>query len=168
MDKNLKKAFTLIELLVVVAIIGILAAVGVVAYNGYTASAKRNAALQQHSQIVKFINNTLKLCDVQGAASIDISSTRTINCNVTNNAAGINSLNSVFIGYLLDQGYKNPYGGTDPVVYIGRNSSQDFDGRMRFDETECSSGSSKKQISLWVKTHKDYINKTIAKDGWCN
>ena len=163
-----KKAFTLIELLVVVAIIGILAAVGVVAYNGYTASAKRNAALQQHSQIDKFINNTLKLCDVQGTASIDISSTRTISCNITNNAAGINSLNSVFIGYLLDQGYKNPYGGTDPVVYIGRNSSQDFDGRMRFDETECSSGSSKKQISLWVKTHKDYINKTIAKDGWCN
>ena len=51
-----KKGFTLIELLVVVAIIGILAAVGVIAYNGYTASAKRNAALQQHSQIVKFIN----------------------------------------------------------------------------------------------------------------
>ena len=69
-----KKGFTLIELLVVVAIIGILAAVGVVAYNGYTASAKRNAALQQHSQIVKFINNTLKLCDVQGTASIDIRS----------------------------------------------------------------------------------------------
>ena len=84
-----KKAFTLIELLVVVAIIGILAAVGVVAYNGYTASAKRNAALQQHSQINEFINNTLKLCDVQGTASIDISSTRTINCNITNNASAV-------------------------------------------------------------------------------
>ena len=53
-------------------------------------------------------------------------------------------------------------------LYIGRNSSQDSDGRMRFDETECASGSSKKKISLWVKTHKEYTNKTIAKDGWCN
>ena len=164
------KGFTLIELLVVVAIIGILAAIGVVAYNGYTASAKRNATLQQHSQIVKFINNTLKLCDVQGTASVDLSSTRSINCNTTNNASGINSLNAVYIGFLLDQGYKNPYGGTNPVVYSGRNSSQDFDGRMRFDETECSSGSQKKQIALWVKTHvdEDYNPKLIAKSGWCS
>ena len=74
----------------------------------------------------------------------------------------------IFIQYFLDQGYKNPYDNSVTVVYTARNGTNDTNGRMRFDETECSSGSSKKQISLWVKTHKDYINKTIAKDGWCN
>ena len=68
----------------------------------------------------------------------------------------------------LDLGWKNPYGETDPVVYTARNGTNDRDGRMRFDETECSSGSSKKQIALWVKTHKEYYPVLIAKDGWCN
>ena len=96
-----KKGFTLIELLVVVAIIGILAAVGVVAYNGYTASAKRNATLQQHAQAVKFINNTLKLCDVQGGGTLKLSDSRSINCNINNNASGIDTLNAIFATILL-------------------------------------------------------------------
>ena len=66
--------------------------------------------------------------------------------------------------------FKNPYGDKSPVVYTGRNSSKDFNGRMRFDETECSGGSSKKQIALWVKTHKDedYKPTLISMDEWCN
>ena len=64
MKKITNKAFTLIELLVVVAIIGILAAVGVVAYNGYTASAKKNAVKTMHAQTVKYISAEVQKCSL--------------------------------------------------------------------------------------------------------
>ena len=93
-----------------------------------------------------------------------------LNCDIENNAGNINAMNNVFINYFLDQGYKNPYDSTITVVYTARNGSNDTNGRMRFDETECSSGSQKKQIALWVKTHvaDDYKPELISKDGWCN
>jgi len=161
--------FTLIELLVVVAIIGILAAVGVIAYNGYTKSAQRAATLAQHKQIVKFIKNKLALCIASDTETLKLNSKRSINCNVNNDAGGINSLNNIFINYFLDEGMKNSYTRESDVVYTGKNGSKDTNGRIRFDETECSSGSKKKQIALWVKTHleEDYKPTLIAGDGWC-
>ena len=172
MIKNIKtlKGFTLIELLVVVAIIGIISSIGVVTYNGYTNSAKRNAAIAQHKTAVNFIKHKLAMCMINGAGSLPLSSKHSINCDINNNASGINDLKNTFINYFLDQGWKNPYGGKNPVVYTGRNGSKDFNGRMRFDETECSSGSKKKQIALWIKTHKDedYKPTLISMEGWCN
>ena len=118
---------------------------------------------------VEFIKSSLALCTAQGGGTLKLSNKRSINCDIENNSGNINSMNSVFINHFLDLGWENPYGDTAPVVYTGRNSSQDRDGRMRFDETECSSGSQKKQIALWVKTHvdDDYKPKLIAKSGWC-
>ena len=68
MKKN--KGFTLIELLVVVAIIGILAAVGVVAYNGYTASAKKNAIKTIGAQAAKYMQAEITKCTLDGSATI--------------------------------------------------------------------------------------------------
>ena len=169
MKKN-KKGFTLIELLVVVAIIGSLAAVGTVAYQGYTKATQRNATLAQHNKAVKFIKNSLTLCIAEGGGTLKLSATRSIECDVDNTAGGINYLNDIFINHFLDLGWKNPYGDSDPVVYTATNGKNDHNGRMRFDETECSSGSSEKQIALWVKTHNenDYKPTLIAKDGWCS
>ena len=102
-----QKAFTLIELLVVVAIIGILAAVGVVAYNGYTASAKANSTIQQFKSVEKHITNSLKLCDIQGGGSVELSPTRSINCNIVNNKSNVNGMLDVFKNYYLDQGFES-------------------------------------------------------------
>ena len=81
-----KNAFTLIELLVVVAIIGILAAVGVVAYNGYTSSAKKNVAKQNHKLMVKEFQVMVTSFDINGSISRKINGGSSKTFNTKNSA----------------------------------------------------------------------------------
>ena len=95
------KAFTLIELLVVVAIIGILAAVGVVAYNGYTASAKVNAAKANHKLMVKILTAEVMKCAIGHDKIFD----NKANCSGFNAA----NLDAYAQYWFLKTGSKNPY-----------------------------------------------------------
>ena len=95
------KAFTLIELLVVVAIIGILAAVGVVAYNGYTASAKKQAANSNHQTLIKYFSAELQKCNLGETKFVENSincSDRFTNYKISQAAESI-----------LNNKFKNPY-----------------------------------------------------------
>ena len=161
------KGFTLIELLVVVAIIGILAAVGVKTYNGIQNNAKESATLKSLYTVEKFINTSLATCQLNGGGTLKLSPTRSINCDITNNTSNVNAMLDVFMNYFLDQGFKNAYNNSDPFINRTGGGGDNVLGRLRLDETECTSGSSKKKITLRARTHKETKLIIITPIGWC-
>ena len=104
MNKN-SKGFTLIELLVVVAIIGILAAVGVVAYNGYTASAKKNAVKTMHANTLKYVSAEVQKCTLEGNTGKAFGS-NTANCGAIRGSSGATTAVTALVNNSTD---KNPY-----------------------------------------------------------
>ena len=161
------KAFTLIELLVVVAIIGILAAVGLTTYNGIQNNAKASTTLKSLHTVEKFINTSLATCQLNGGGTLKLSPTRSINCDITNNTSNVNAMLDVFMNYFLDQGFKNAYNNSDPFINRTGGGGDNVLGRLRLDETECTSGSSKKKITLRARTHKETKLIIITPIGWC-
>jgi len=105
MEKRNSKGFTLIELLVVVAIIGILAAVGVVAYNGYTASAKKNAIKTMHAQTIKYVAAEIQKCALEGSSGKAFGSS-SANCGTINGSSGATKVVTDLVANATD---KNPY-----------------------------------------------------------
>ena len=96
-----------------------------------------------------------------------ISGTVNINCDITNNTSNVNNMLDTFMNYFLDQGFKNAYNNSDPFIVRTGSGGDNVLGRLRLDETECTSGSSNKQIALRAKTHKETKFVIITPVGWC-
>ena len=116
-----QKGFTLIELLVVVAIIGILASVGVVAYNGYTSAAKKNATKANHEIIIRYMQNTTSLCEIDSSAELmNLKGTNLLNCSdllESSNPQG--KINGAMKTY-FEAKIKNVYDSNMPAIHTGR------------------------------------------------
>ena len=140
--------FTLIELLVVVAIIGILAAVGVTAYNGYTESARKNASIAIHNQILKYVTAEIKKCSLE-----DKIFEGTFDCNQKYNPSSQSNSISIQLGNLYGQGtsspkYKHPKGTYS--AFSGRTGLQEYKssfGSYYTGASTCNSSSSGNIVS---------------------
>ena len=134
-----RKAFTLIELLVVVAIIGILASVGVVAYNGYTASAKKNAIKQNFKLVQRFASAELIKCSLDETFIFTNSGSNKVPCGAIDQAyrteAGIENEPSLRFLNPIDNGVwnRNDQRAVRSEGWLGKSIPDDWVGYIYID-----------------------------------
>ncbi len=117
------KGFTLIELLVVVSIIGVLAAVGVIAYNGYTKSAKMNAAKQNHGVVCRWVATEVQKIAF-GLGDMFDGEIKSSSILSTFNSGGnpMGTITQAIVNASKGK-FKNPYGDQGRIGDIGVTSS---------------------------------------------
>ena len=154
-----KKGFTLIELLVVVAIIGILAAVGIPIFQGFMATAKINAATENHSRAKDMITAYFAKCST-GTATIALKTNSTTSFTDVACNSSMSSFADYWSKHFNNDGWQNPY--SKGSTFAKRANGAGALGEMRF----WYSGT-----SLTINTNVGdedggdvYLNDTIVKD----
>ena len=159
-----RKAFTLIELLVVVAIIGILAAVGVVAYNGYTKSAKQNAAKSNHKLVVKFVTATMlksTLNDGYFEGMYENNGCQnTINKKMT--PSTLSGVSNKFMTHLRCQIKTHPF--NDPIYPAVNWGPRGIIGSVEFEQECISSEPILKIVTVWNDKNEKLTNEIPMSD----
>jgi type IV pilus assembly protein PilA len=118
-----QKGFTLIELLVVVAIIGILATVGVVAYDGYTKTAKKSVAKNNHTAICKWVETESQKLLIDSGDMFDSEITSLSILSDYNSGGNPMGKITQAIVRATNDNFKNPYGSQGSLGSIGVTSS---------------------------------------------
>ena len=159
MKKNI--GFSLIELLVVVAIIGVLAAVGVVGFSGYMSIAKENVTNANHVTIVKFIRNSIILCESGAELKLNSPSGKTSNQCSKLYQGNLANFRAAMVTHFQYEGFTSVLDGGN---YSNSGSKPSIIGKTKISYAFNASGSSCFSLVVISKVaDKEYLETEICK-----